>query len=35
MGKKLKKVAITISPHGIKITDMVSKELIDDITIYR
>ncbi|XP_033741257.1 low density lipoprotein receptor adapter protein 1-like [Pecten maximus] len=35
LGKKLKKVALTASPTGIQVVDMVSKEIIQETSIYR
>ncbi|XP_064607501.1 low density lipoprotein receptor adapter protein 1-like [Liolophura sinensis] len=34
-GKKLKKVAITVSPKGIKVVDLITKEVSVEVSIYR
>lgn len=34
-GRKLNKVNLKVSPHGIKVTDMESKEILIDVSIYR
>ncbi|XP_069130764.1 low density lipoprotein receptor adapter protein 1-like [Argopecten irradians] len=35
LGKKLKKVALTASPNGIQVIDMISKEVLQETSIYR
>ncbi|OWF39169.1 low density lipoprotein receptor adapter protein 1-A-like [Mizuhopecten yessoensis] len=35
VGKKLKKVALTASPSGIQVVDMLSKEILQETSIYR
>ena len=34
-GKKLSKMAVTVSPHGIQVVDMLTKEVKTDLSIYR
>lgn len=34
-GKKLKKVSLKVTPHGIRVQDMVTKEVCQDMSIYR
>ncbi|XP_060077145.1 low density lipoprotein receptor adapter protein 1-like [Ylistrum balloti] len=35
LGKKLKKVALTASPTGIQVVDMLSKDVLQETSIYR
>ena len=34
-GKKLKKVSLKVTSHGIRVQDMMSKEVCVDLSIYR